>query len=64
MSIKINTQTVIFKNSPVENVRQDKCVYCHTPFKTIMVTKTIIKVKSLLKLVENILITVLSVNGG
>lgn len=41
MSIKINAQTVIFKNSPVESVRQDKCEYCHAPFKTIMVTKTI-----------------------
>lgn len=41
MSIKINVQTVIFKNSPVESVRQDKCEYCHAPFKTIMVTKTI-----------------------
>lgn len=41
MSIKINAQTVIFKNSPVESVRQDKCEYCHVPFKTIMVTKTI-----------------------
>ena len=41
MSIKINAQTVIFKNSPIENVRQDKCEYCHAPFKTIMVTKTI-----------------------
>ena len=41
MSIKINAQTVIFKNSPVESVRQDKCEYCNAPFKTIMVTKTI-----------------------
>lgn len=41
MSVKINAQTVIFKNSPVESVRQDKCEYCHAPFKTIMVTKTI-----------------------
>lgn len=41
MSIKINAQTVIFKNSSVESVRQDKCEYCHVPFKTIMVTKTI-----------------------
>ena len=41
MSIKINAQTVIFKNSPVESVRQDKCEYCHAPFKTIMVTKII-----------------------
>ena len=41
MSIKINAQTVIFKNSPVESVRQDKCEYCHARFKTIMVTKTI-----------------------
>lgn len=41
MSIKINAQTVIFKNSPVESVRQDKCEYCHAPFKAIMVTKTI-----------------------
>ena len=41
MSIKINAQTVIFKNSPVESVRHDKCEYCHAPFKTIMVTKTI-----------------------
>lgn len=41
MSIKINAQTVIFKNIPVESVRQDKCEYCHAPFKTIMVTKTI-----------------------
>lgn len=41
MSIKINAQTVIFKNSPVESVRQDKCEYCHAPFKTIMVTKSV-----------------------
>ncbi|MBW3351250.1 hypothetical protein [Limosilactobacillus reuteri] len=41
MSIKINAQTVIFKNSPVESVRQDKCEYCHAPFRTIMVTKII-----------------------
>ena len=41
MSIKINAQTIIFKNSPIENVRQDKCEYCHAPFKAIMATKSV-----------------------
>lgn len=42
MSIKINAQTVVFKGrSFVENSIQENCEYCHAPFKTIMVTKTI-----------------------
>lgn len=39
MSIKINAQTVIFKSGALENTKQEKCEYCHVPFKTIMVPK-------------------------